>query len=501
MKTMNPIFNSKIIALLFTTALLFACTEIEDLNLNDEFAKKQEISPQLDKDTFVSLDKAADVADLFFSKLTEGDDAIKNSSRARKGSASFETLSERGNPLMYIINYPDGGFVIMGSTKNYYPVLAYSDENSFEIPSELNGVTGWLEETKEAIKTSNALKDSVKFAMKNLWKGYETADILTSKEAQDTQLKSSLSSGEIACRNRCDELQMQFGGEGWNFLPLSQAQYVLDDAGFSGLYKDLSYSAEFNHSPNNFSVFAYKNVYKDEQVGPLLTTNWYQSEPFNDLCNGSPAGCGAIAVAQVINHYKHPQSFSLNGYAFNWSNIPINPRSGSDHAALVRLVGININTQYTSSFSYATPANMESGIKLLGYNVTRANHNFETVKTQLFTYKRPVIMGGNANNVPLPSPFDYIGKSHYWICDGARQVTTGQMQYFTEWQPYGNGVFTRGWNTKASPGVLGGIGSLYFHMNWGWRNKEFNGWFAFNNVNSGNGDFKYARQDFYITKQ
>lgn len=73
------------------------------------------------------------------------------------------------------------------------------------------------------------------------------------------------------------------------------------------------------------------------------------------------------------------------------------------------------------------------------------------------------------------------------------------MQYFTEWQPYGKGVFNTGWNTMNSPGVLGGIGYLYFHMNWGWGGNH-DGWFAFNNVNSGNGNYQYARQNFYITK-
>ena len=73
------------------------------------------------------------------------------------------------------------------------------------------------------------------------------------------------------------------------------------------------------------------------------------------------------------------------------------------------------------------------------------------------------------------------------------------MQYFTEWQPYGNGIFTTDWNTMDSPGVLGGIGYLYFHMNWGWGGNH-DGWFAFNNVNSGNGNYQYARQNFYITK-
>lgn len=496
---MKTTFFSKLVVLLSTTILLFACSEINDLDLNYEFAKEQEVSTQVDEETFVSLDKATEIADLFFSELTEGRVSTKSASRTQRSSTSIETLSENSNPLMYIINYPNGGFVIMGTTKNYYPVLAYSNKNSFEITSEMNGVSVWLEETKEALKTSNSFNDTIKTGMQNLWKSYETADIFSSQESEDTQLKSTHSSGQIACWNRCDELQMQYGGEGWNFAPLSNAEQIFDNAGFLGHYQDICYGADFNHSPLDCSVVGWKNVYKNEQVGPLLTTKWHQGSPYNDLCNGKPAGCGAIAVAQVMKHYHYPQSFNWNGYAFNWSTIPVVPVANSDHDALIRLVGHFVNMHYNSGGSWATPGAMEDGISNLGYNVTRANHNYERVETELLNRHRPVIMGGNANNVPLPSPLNYIGKSHYWVCDGARAITTGQMQYFTEWQPYGNGIFTTGWNTMDSPGVLGGIGYLYFHMNWGWGGNH-DGWFAFNNVNSGNGNYQYARQNFYITK-
>ncbi|MFV0311012.1 MAG: C10 family peptidase [Dysgonomonas sp.] len=496
---MKTTFSSKVVALLCTAILLFACSEIDDLNLDYEYAKTQEVSDQVDEETFVSLDKATAVADLFFSKLTESNVSTRSGLKAQKGSALVETLRESSNPLMYIINYPDGGFVIMGTTKNYYPVLAYSDKNSFEITPDMDGISDWLEETKEAIKTSDALNDTIKTAMQNLWKSYETADISSPREAQDARLKSA-SNGQIACWNRCDELQMQYMGEGWNFLPLSQTKQIFEDAGFFGVYEDLCYGAEFNKSPFNCSVVGWRNIYKNEQVGPLLSTQWHQNPPFNDLCDGHSAGCGAIAVAQVMKYYQYPSTFTLNGYTFNWNNIPVSPKSGSDQAALVRLVGGFVNVHYDSFGSWATPGDMESGIRLLGYNVTRASHNYESVEKQLLTYKRPVIMGGNATNLSfLPGSLEYIGNSHYWICDGARRLTTNQIEYFTEWQPNGNGVFTPGWNSINSPGLLGGIVYLYFHMNWGWGGKN-DAWFAFNDVNSGNGNYQHSRQNFYITK-
>jgi hypothetical protein len=199
-----------------------------------------------------------------------------------------------------------------------------------------------------------------------------------------------------------------------------------------------------------------------------------------------------------MKYYQYPHSFVLNGYAFNWNTIPEDSQSNSDQDALVKLVASFTNTHYDSFGSWTTPDDMKDGIRSLGYNVTKASHNFEKVETELFR-NRPVIMGGNDDNVPLPEPLDYIGSSHYWVCDGAHRITTNQMYYFTIWQPNGNGTFTTGWHSMDSPGVLGGLVYLYFHMNWGW-NGNHDGWFAFESANSGNGDFEHSRLDFYITK-
>jgi len=505
---MKTNYFSKSVVLLSTATLLFACGEMEHMNLEHDFAEVQEVLIQVDEETFISADKATEIADMFFGKLTEGNVSTRSDSKAKRVSASVETLSERGSSLMYIINYPDGGFVIMGATKNYYPVLAYSDEGSFDTTTELGGAALWLEETKDAIKTSDVLNDTIKTKMQLLWKSYETADAISTQETQDMRLRSS-SSAERACWNRCDELQMRYGKDGWNFLPLNQARRILDEAGFPDMYNNLCFGANTNNSPINGSIFAWKDIYKEEQVGPLLLTEWHQDSPFNDFCNGYSAGCGAIAVAQVMKYYNYPSRLNYNGINFNMIDVPTESTRGSSQAALIKLVGTSLDMAYTSIGSWTTSNNLRDGLRSLGYNVTKANHNHSKVASEIFDYRRPVIMFGNSWNVPLPSPADMIGNSHYWVCDGARRITTDQIQYFTEWQPNGNGVFTTGWNTMSSPAVLGGIGYLYFHMNWGWGNKKNNtneknnnrnGWFAFNNVNSGGGVFQYAREDFYITK-
>lgn len=498
---MKTKFFFKAIVLLCTMTTLFACSNLDDLELIDEIVEKQEALFQVDKEVFVSSDKATEISDLFFSKLVASDASTRASLKAQMGNASVKTLSEDGIPLMYIINYPNGGWSIVGATKNYYPILAYSDKDSFEIKQEMSGVSDWLEETKGALKTSDTLNDSIKSVMQGIWDSYGTTDIDSLQKAQDIQ---SLSSSTVivpdASVRRLEELMWQYGNQGWSFYPLSHAKQVFENAGYLHIYENLCYSANFNNSPLNCSIVAFKLRNETRQVGPLLATKWHQGTPFNNMIpNGRSAGCGAIAVAQVMRYYLYPQSFTLNGYTFNWNNIPVFPQSNSDQDALVRLVGLFIDTHYNSYGSWATPGDMEDGIRSLGYSVSRGDHDYGATESQLINYQKPVIMGGNANNVPLPGSLAYIGNSHYWVCDGAKQRVENELNFYTEWQPNGTGDFIPGWYSMRTPGVEGGVWYLHFHMNWGWGGTN-DGWFGFNNVDSGNGNFKYARQDFYITK-
>lgn len=52
---------------------------------------------------------------------------------------------------------------------------------------------------------------------------------------------------------------------------------------------------------------AMSNAKSGGGVGPLLTTQWDQWWPYNALCpEGTPTGCTATAVAQIMNYWKYP---------------------------------------------------------------------------------------------------------------------------------------------------------------------------------------------------
>ncbi len=395
---------------------------------------------------------------------------------------------------MYIINYQDGGFVIVSATKNSYPVLAYSDEGSFTISKDMGGAAVWLDKTKKAIVNSDLLNDSIKSNMRVLWNSYKPFDMSSAKSV--SRAATSTSNAIQACWNRCYELEEQYASEGWLFAPLQYVESVFAEAGYMDTYNSLCYSADFNNSPLDCSVIGWKLGTTRRQVGPLLETEWSQQSPFNDLCGGELAGCAPIAMAQLMYYYQHPQLLTYNGYTFSWNTIPQKEASGSNQATLVKLIGTALGTHYGNVGSWTRPSNFRDGVRLLLYSVTQKDYVPIETSIYLLDHKKPIIMLGNDTNLswlPGHSDLEYLGKSHYWVCDGVQERAPNELQYFTEWQPNGNGTFVCGWNTIENPGILRGEVYNYYSMNWG--NGKPSAWFT------DTPKYEHSWVNFFIEKQ
>lgn len=130
-----------------------------------------------------------------------------------------------------------------------------------------------------------------------------------------------------------------------------------------------------------------KLVFAQNSNVPYITASWDQSSPYNDLCpmlsNGqrAAAGCGAIAIAQVLNYYKLPltgfgvfnkenESIDLSNINFDWDNIldsyknnQYNSTQAKAVAELVYITGLSMNMHYGSSSSPRNNGSMMWGLQ------------------------------------------------------------------------------------------------------------------------------------------
>lgn len=482
--------------------LLMACNGIETVGLDaDSVISKHKTS--LIRDVNVTQNEAIGIANMFAHSNAGSDNPqTKGAFSSTKMISSSETISEDGQNLMYVFNYEGGGFVIVGSTRNYYPILAYSDEGSFILQDDMGPVDVWLDETKVSIKNSGSLDNDTKAQMQNLWSRYDGTYVDPAQALLSSRRPQTRSAGEDSCWARIDRLQSLYGSEGWTFNSLSNAEYYFDEWGFEDLYDQICYSATQNHSALNETVIGYK--YGDEtttQIGPLIGTEWYQGSPFGHLCPNGIAGCGPVAAGQVMFFYQYPDTLSWSNETFTWNDIPsnfiddINNLSPTyKHSQLMMLLGQEFNVSYMPNSTSCSVNALVQGMLLLGYFAYSESYNVINTRNELFNNQRPLIMRGVDTST---------NKGHFWVCEGAKEMLVNQLVFYTENQPYGAGTFTQGMYSHNNPGTEGGILYLYFYMNWGkggLMDYHPNGWFISNNVSIGGSNYQNYRKNIYLYK-
>lgn len=477
---------NKLLFLIFI--LLSACSGEDFVDINPAIVDGNEVN--VINDDFVSKVEASDISNLFFSDLLNNSENKKLDTRSIDNTAinktntiktikAIETLfyEENNIPAMYIINYNGGGFVIVSATKNYYPILAYSDNSTISTENIQNmndGLTLWAEEAKLAIKESKALSEEISSKIRNLWTAYETKN----EDALSKSTYSFTNEQYMRFYQRMSELYTLCPG--YSFGPLSSAQNFLPQTEYNNLIN----TAKNYGSPPECTIVGYK-YNPTVVVGPLIGTEWHQNQSFNDLCpNQYPAGCVAIAMSQIMKFHKVPKTY-------NWDNMP-NTFGTSETQKLIYDVGRAAKMDYGTDGSSSNIDDAKNAFSSMGYNVSKKNHNYQEVKNELLIQKRPVYMRGERRT--------FLGivswKGHAWVCEGAKS-NDGTVKYFAEYQ-LSNSYSSVGGPSWQSPATASGYSSLYFYLNWGWGQNEGNGWFGFNDVNSQLGSYEYDRQNLYV---
>ena len=223
----------------------------------------------------------------------------------------------------------------------------------------------------------------------------------------------------------------------------------------------------------------YSNQFNYEQVrsvSPLLSCNWDQGSPWNDMCpedtNGPGGnvlvGCVAVSMAQVMYYWGYPQVGSGNhgynhwtyGYQYadfqdafyDYDNMADN--YGTEASALLLYhAGVSVNMGYGVD---------GSGAQVFGgnpstYYAMRNYFLFKNSMDQIFPedYSNSVYRALLQEDLDANRPIIYVGYSN----DGGHA-----------------------WN-------IDGYDGDYFHCNWGWGGYQ-NGYFllsALNGFNSGQG--------------
>lgn len=324
------------------------------------------------------------------------------------GINAVETKAETPfSNLIYIANFNGGGYAFLGADKRIDPVIAVVENGSATVEDFVS------------------LNDSTIFSALTLDDLY------------------------------CEEDEDYYIGNTGNFSPLS-------------FIKNYLKGKVENPSEEDTGEYTYYSKLDGSYPLAFMNTRWDQDFPFNKIFPKSSsgenwlAGCGTIALAQVLTKTKRPSLESDFGIPnVTWEDIDIPyyycdgegedlqeqylhryPRYYAREGAvaiLCRTIADKIKVKYNflgSGGTFVTPNRIKKYMRKIGYGNAKRHLGYsESVVYDMLKEDKPVIMAA------LQSNFE----GHFWVVDawvvaGRKNVNTGEE------------------DTVA-----------LMHCNWGWR--------------------------------
>ncbi|MCD4746103.1 MAG: C10 family peptidase, partial [Bacteroidales bacterium] len=229
--------------------------------------------------------------------------------------------------------------------------------------------------------------------------------------------------------------------EGFAMLMKSYEQYFI----FSE--KNNSLISEKNKKQwEQYSKYSDKVNYKIKSVDPLLNTYWGQGCYYNDSCpvdsNGScyhtRAGCGAVAMAQIMKYHNFPAqgigyhtyidgnygtlSANFGATAYDWLNMP-NALSGSslpvEITAIAQLMfhcGVSVEMEYGPYASYSgIPRIRNAFVEYFNYLSSAQILNKDHFPDSTF---KNILKMELDNSKPVFYAISSGSGGHFVVCDG-----------------------------------------------------------------------------------
>lgn len=298
---------------------------------------EMENSNNLIEKNFVDKTKVEEIATNILHPINNSNQGARNTILSRKKNKSTnEVLNKNGKASFYVVNYKEGGFLILSADNRTQPVLGFSDSNSFQLNEEEmpEGVEYWLDDATKQI-----------------------ADI------QNSNIKQSF--GE---------------SEAWKPSQIQNIVYrIVDDE-----EEECPRTEVYTNGPLLSTTWDQLYGFNDEL--PYIT------------CSGSSfqvyAGCVPIALAQIMKFNEHPTSYNWSSMPDNYATTTTANFIEDIHDAIGNLHSGQPN-YYCWGTTVSGSANIATILKT-EFNYTTAswsNYNHHTVENNII-YGKPVILSG-----------------------------------------------------------------------------------------------------------
>lgn len=399
--------------------------------------------------------------------------------RLSRSSALPEIISENGVPAMYVINFENGGYVVISAVKKLAPVLAYGKTGSFD-GTGCPGVEDWTESVKYlAYNTDKIQPDSAKVNIAR-WRRFNTdTNIPVSRSTNGGWEEIDPDRREYLNKVMMDSIQ-SWNRQGFQICGLHDFQEKFPDY-YDPRYEQIARESvwvEYEDLYDLLTVVLIKTEGSSHQ-SILLETKWNQTGSFNQTfppvgnLDHAFAGCSTVAAGQVMYYYKHPDYI-------DWDGMPLNTGSVTTSNFLYDIAS-NSNPKYDNDGTGISLGDLQNTMRnRYNYIVDYGNWNTTTAKSNIDAGK-PVIVGGDNK---------MSDSAHAYVCCGFSSFWTAT--YVDLWTVTDPTIF-RSVETK----LVDQSGASYFYINWGWGGYK-DGFFAdMSNLNADSNHIYKSKKMLY----
>ncbi len=392
-----------------------------------------ELTPKFDDNSFeISLEQAIATAKSSPLIKTRGNTSAKvgyktelNAQQEKEVDKTVSISDDKGRILFHVINYKNNkGWTIIAGDERIIPVLAYSDNGTFNVSQIPGGASHWFNFTKLEAKKIKDSNQKVHPIIKRMWLNQNSGTGVIGNQVLPP-------SGPPVC-------------------PPDPPSYDLDD---------------FLRDPSGNRIeFSQSAGYNSQIPTPIIMTG-------SCACNRPPAGCGPVAVAQIMTYFgkkgvNKPSNFNFNVMPNSLGSWSCNVETSGqlELAALISKIYRDCNSSYVpfACNSVTGPGQLGNAFNSAGYTNTGGwvGGDVYAGAGDLAT-GTPVMYWGSKGSIDLKD-------AHIWVSSGIHRFS-----YYSQ-QPNG------GCDLYVSD---------QRYMNWGW-NGAYNAWYHVYNLNpDGSGAF------------
>lgn len=400
---------------------------------------------------------------------------------------------QNGNDCFYAVNFPEGGFAVISSSKDYYPIIAQSETGSFDVDNLPAPAKAWFD--NQIMQASDAVNfsDSLKLSIKREWNGFSFTE-KSVKPSQSTRVEGypplpqfyydSLRNWSLSGKYKIFTLE--------EYKRTEEYQYLSDyDKG--KIDAMVMYEGNSNYGPQDQTAIVLRSTESNITRTKLMQTEWAQYYPFNASVPGNfLLGCTTVAAGQIMYYHRCPIHYNWDAMPLKWNGAFIGFPTDDLPDFLYELAR-GIGVEFGIDASGATLDQVEHALSNYGYNVKTESHKENRVYDSL-TGRNPVFMMGLTKN----------GNAHAWVCEGYNYMRTESrlsvmvIAYKPTTYPEPDGMI------EATRIIMQHeTYPITYYMNWG-EGGDANGYYRDTdpspNYGCYNPSYNFSRYNLYVTK-